>query len=123
MTPPIIHRPDEADSYAFREGCDILEPWNRSDDPALSIARATVPVGVTTRVHWLERTTERYLILSGQGLARIGELPETQVQPGDVIHIPPGCPQSIQNTGSVPLVFLAICTPRFEPAVYHQCDD
>lgn len=122
MSQPSIHHPNEADSYSFREGCEILESWNRPDDPALSIARATVPVGVTTRVHWLAGTTERYLILSGEGLARIGDLPETPVQPGDVILIPPDCPQSIQNTGPAPLVFLAICTPRFKPENYHQSE-
>lgn len=117
-TPPQVHHEDESASYPTSERCEILEYWNRPDDPEVSIARATVAVGVTTRVHRLAGTTERYLILQGEGSVRIGTLPATTVAPGDVVFIPPDCDQSIRNTGNIPLVFLAICTPRFRPEVY-----
>lgn len=53
----------------------------------------------------------------------VGGLPATAVGVGDVVRIPPGCPQRIANTGSSDLVFLAICTPRFLPQAYEDIED
>jgi mannose-6-phosphate isomerase-like protein (cupin superfamily) len=53
----------------------------------------------------------------------VGELPATGVGPGDVVLIPPGCRQRIANTGSVDLVFLAICSPRFLSEVYEDIEE
>ena len=74
--------------------------------------------GATTRLHRLAGTAERYVILEGRGRAEIGGLPPRDVGPGDVVLIPPGCPQRIANLGETDLVFLAICTPRFRPEAY-----
>ena len=104
------------------EQCHILELSNIPRDPDCSIARARVEPGVITRLHRLTAVTERYLILEGHGRAEIGSLPPHDVAPGDVLLIPPGCPQRIANTGSTDLVFLAICTPRFTPECYEDID-
>lgn len=105
--------------YWFREGCHITE-WSNSDaDPGLSVARARVEPGRTTRWHRLEATTERYVVLEGRGRAEVGDRARN-VQPGDVIVIAPGMPQRISNTGDADLVFLAVCTPRFEPTNYSE---
>lgn len=53
----------------------------------------------------------------------VGGLLATEVGVGDVVLIPPGCPQRITNTGSADLVFLAICTPRFMPQAYEDIED
>jgi mannose-6-phosphate isomerase-like protein (cupin superfamily) len=74
--------------------------------------------GVTTRLHRLDGVAERYVILAGSGRVQVGDLPVQEVRPGAVVLIPPGCPQRITNTGFGDLVFLAICSPRFTPAVY-----
>jgi mannose-6-phosphate isomerase-like protein (cupin superfamily) len=120
---PRIHRPDEADEYAIAERCRILETWNRPDDPALSVARARVAAGVTTRWHRLAGISERYLILAGQGMVEVGKLGPEVVSPGDLVYIPPGCPQRIANLGDGDLVFLALCTPRFVSEAYHDAED
>ncbi|MBL8225126.1 MAG: cupin domain-containing protein [Chromatiales bacterium] len=112
--------PDEAAEYDFREGCRILELANSAADPALSIARARVPAGTTTRWHRLKGTSERYVILSGQGRVEVGDLPPTSVGPGAVVQIPPLCRQRITATGPDELVFLALCTPRFRPECYED---
>jgi mannose-6-phosphate isomerase-like protein (cupin superfamily) len=44
------------------------------------------------------------------------------VNPGDVVLIPPACPQRIANLGDTDLIFLAICTPRFRPEAYEDLD-
>jgi mannose-6-phosphate isomerase-like protein (cupin superfamily) len=115
---PVIRRTDAGAEYFTDERCDILELSNSADDPAASIARARVAPGVTTRWHRLRGTTERYVILEGRGRVEMGELPPQLVEPGDVVVIPPLCRQRIANVGETDLVFLAICTPRFQQDNY-----
>lgn len=115
---PDIRTTDEDSECYTEEGCYILELSNSPEDSDVSIARARVVPGVTTRWHRLDGVSERYVILAGSGCVEVGELPVQEVQQGTVVLIPPGCPQRISNTGSGDLVFLAICSPRFTPAVY-----
>ncbi len=104
------------------EGCYILELANSEDDPEMSIARARVEPGVTTRWHLVLDTLERYVILDGVGRMEIGDLPPQEVQAGDVVMIPPSVRQRIANVGPGDLVFLAICTPRFKPEAYEDAE-
>ncbi len=114
---------DPQDEYWFEEGCHILEVANHAEDPDISIVRARVEPGVTTRWHCLHRTMERYLIIQGQGRAEIGGLPPTPVVAGDVVCIPPDTRQRICNTGNEDLVFYAICSPRFTPDCYRRLEE
>jgi mannose-6-phosphate isomerase-like protein (cupin superfamily) len=114
---------DATAEYYTPERCHILELSNIADDPDVSIARARVTPGVTTRWHRLADTIERYLMLEGSGRIEIGELPPRVVGPGDVVLIPPGCRQRIANVGAGDLVFLAICSPRFQTDAYEDLDD
>lgn len=123
MDRPLILSVDESAEYYFHEGCHILELSNHAHDPAVSIARARVAPGVTTRWHLLRDTTERYMVLSGCGDVEVGELPPQRVTTGDVVLIPPGCRQRIANSGTEDLVFLAICSPRFTAEAYVALDE
>ena len=109
--------------YFFEEGCFINELVNSADDPVLSIARARVAAGNVTRWHYLRDTTERYVITAGSGVVEVGAAPGVPVATGDVVIIPAGVRQRIRNTGDGDLVFLALCTPRFEPGNYVDCDE
>ena len=108
--------------YFFVEGCFINELSNTEEDGAVSIAQARVAPGTTTRWHRLRDTTERYLVLSGQGQVEVDDVVQT-VNPGDCVIIPPLCRQRIANTGNEDLVFLAICSPRFQPECYEDVED
>ncbi len=118
-----ILRHDASKEYFFQEGCFINELSNHEGDEALSIARARVNPGVTTRLHRLDRSAERYCILSGVGRVEIDGLAPQPVAPGDVVLIPPGVSQRISNTGPEVLIFLALCTPRFDPQDYVEIDE
>jgi mannose-6-phosphate isomerase-like protein (cupin superfamily) len=122
MQAPIL-RPYPDAEFHTEERCYILELSNSADDPDLSIARARVEPGVTTRWHRVVDTVERYVILDGTGRMEIGDLPPQEVQAGDVVLIPASCPQRIANIGQGDLVFLAICTPRFRPGAYAEVGD
>jgi mannose-6-phosphate isomerase-like protein (cupin superfamily) len=115
---PYILKANEDDEYYFAEGCFILELSNTAVDAAVSIARARVKPGVTTQLHRLQGVVERYVLLAGVGRAVIGGLDPQTVRAGDVVIIPPECPQQITNIGDDDLVFLAICSPRFQHEVY-----
>lgn len=123
MKAPAIRPADPSAETWTEERCHILEWSNSPEDPDVSIARARVNPGVTTRWHRLHGTAERYVILEGRGRVEVGDLPPRKVGPGDVVWIPPGCPQRMANTGTADLVFLAVCTPRFLPAAYADGED
>ena len=122
MIGPVIRKADSGQEYYFKEGCFILELSNSPDDPDLSIARARVRPGVTTRLHRLQGITERYVILDGEGVVTVDGLAGRPVGPGDVVIIPPASSQQIFNSGATDLVFLAVCTPRFVPENYEDID-
>ncbi len=121
MKPEIV-QPGDVPEYFFKEGCHIAELLNREDHSALSIARARVAPGVSTRRHRLKGTEERYIIQSGEGIVRLGDKPPEHVVAGSVVYIPEGCEQSITNTGKEDLVFLALCTPRFVVSAYEELE-
>ncbi|HDS15233.1 MAG TPA: cupin domain-containing protein [Proteobacteria bacterium] len=104
------------------EKCHIIEVSNSPADPELSLARARVEPGVTTRWHRLKGVAERYVMVAGTGLVEIGRRPPRKVNPGDVVLIPPGCRQRIANPGPEELIFFAICTPRFTPEAYEELE-
>lgn len=114
---------DAGREYFFAEGCFINELSNSVEDADLSIARARLEPGQTTRWHSLQGIGERYVLLEGSGLVEVEGLPETWVTAGDVVLIPAGARQRIQNTGDEDLVFLALCTPRFVDTAYVDAED
>lgn len=117
-----IQLPEADTEYFFAEGCHIIEHWNRGEDAAVSIARARVAPGETTRWHRLHGITERYLVLQGEGRVEVGERAPQTVGPGAVVFIPPDMRQRIACLGDEELVFLAICTPRFLPEAYEDLE-
>lgn len=115
---PSANRGSSAKEELFTvERCHILESWNDARDPAVSVARARVDPGVRTAWHALD-VDERYLLVAGRGVVEIGDRPPQPVGPGDVVLIPAGTRQRIENPGHEDLVFYCVCTPRFEPEHY-----
>lgn len=110
------------EEYWFDEGCYITELWNTESDESVSVARARVLPGQTTRWHQLNDITERYVILSGTGLAEVGNHEPQPLYNGDSVSIRAGEKQRIRNTGTDDLVFLAVCTPRFKTEAYQDLE-
>lgn len=105
-----------------REGCAIAELSNIADDGEVSIARARLAAGQTTRWHRLRGTRERYVILQGSGSVELGQENPRPVTSGDIVLIPDGCPQRITVVGEEDLVFLAVCSPGFRWDSYESLD-
>lgn len=110
------------EEFATEERCSIVESLNDPASPEVSLARARVAPGVTTRRHLLRGTVERYVILRGRGRVEIGgELRD--VAPGDRVLIAADVAQRITNTGAEDLVFDCLCVPRFLPENYVDLGD
>jgi len=116
----MIKKHDPRDEYYFEEGCHIIETSNCVDDEDVSIVRARVEKGQRTKWHYLENTTERYVILAGCGLVEVGTEEPCDITTGDVVIVPANTRQRIKNTGENDLLFLAICSPRFQKKNYRE---
>ena len=117
-----VKRMDLNTEFYTAERCHIIELSNTPDDPEVSIARARVAPGVTTRWHRLVGTAERYVILEGSGRVEVGGLSPQDMGVGDVVLIPPSCRQRMTNPGPGDLIFFAVCTPRFQSEAYEDID-
>ena len=104
----------------LEEGCYIVELHNTGTDTDCSIARARVEPGMMTELHCLRGIVERYVMVAGRGEVEINGQAPAAVAPLDVVTIPAGVSQRIRNTGDIDLVFLCVCTPRFETEKYMQ---
>lgn len=103
------------------EGCYLYENYGISQgDSKVSIARARVKSGVTTKPHRLEGIQEIYLITKGKGVVNIEGLNQAEVEEGDSVIIPPGKSQQITNKSKTDLVFYCICTPSFKQECYSE---
>ena len=120
---PAVIQYDESTTFSTHERCSINELLNISADEDCSIAQATVEVGVTTQLHAVKNTIERYVILQGQGEVEIDHQSPQSVNHLDTVLIPAGVAQKITNTGTEPLVFLCICTPRFKQENYINLEE
>ncbi|WP_309083400.1 cupin domain-containing protein [Chelativorans sp.] len=99
------------------ERCYITELLNDPSSPEASLAIARVEPGVTTQLHKLAGTSERYILRKGEGIVEVGG----QTRPvavGDQVVIPADVPQRITNTGTGDLEFYCLCVPRFRPDCY-----
>ncbi|WP_367279013.1 deaminase [Methanospirillum sp.] len=78
-----------------------------------SIAHARVAAGKKTLPHTLLRSSEAYYILQGKGIMHIGS-ESRHLSEGQLVYIPPGQVQFIENAGDDELIFLAIVDPLWQ---------
>ena len=117
MIKGFILKADSSSEFYLEERCFITEILNSDQHPDVSISKARVEPGVTTVLHRLKNTDEKYYLLSGKGRMEIdGEV--SDVNTGDLVMIPANAHQRITNIGTDDLIFLCVCTPRFEMKNY-----
>ena len=61
--------------FPTEERCSITELLNLAASPEVSLALARVAPGVTTRLHAVAGTVERYVILRGEGVVEVDGAP------------------------------------------------
>lgn len=95
---------------------------NPCDTEVVKISRYLVEVGDRCSRHVHTGKTEAWVIVAGQGEARVGLVVLT-VGEGDVVVTPPGQPHELRNTGAVPLVFVNVVLPTGdEPITTRELD-
>jgi mannose-6-phosphate isomerase-like protein (cupin superfamily) len=99
------------------ERCFITELLNEPSSPEASLAVARVEPGVTTELHRLLGTSERYIVRKGEGVVEVDGV-RREVGIGDKVLIPADAAQRITNTGAEDLEFYCLCVPRFRPESY-----
>lgn len=92
---------------------EILHPKNEPEcKNRCSIAHAFLVPGEASLPHLLKTSSETYYVLSGEGVMHIDD-ESALVSAGQVVYIPPGAVQSLENTGKDDLVILAIVDPAW----------
>jgi len=90
---------------------ELLHPVRNDAAIRYSLAHAKLVRGTASLPHRL-KTSEVYYFISGQGRMHVdGEV--TPVGPEQVVYVPPGAVQHVENTGTDELVFLCIVDPAW----------
>ena len=89
---------------------EFVHPKNDVVDLNYSLAHAIVEVGEASEPHILTKSSELYVILSGEGELFIEKEVEI-LRGGDAALVPAGATQWIRNVGVVPLVFYVVVSP------------
>ncbi len=90
---------------------ELLHPDKATLELRYSLAQASLKPRRTSTPHALT-TSEVYYVLEGVGVMHIDE-ESREVSPGDVVYIPPGARQYIENAGTEDLKFLCIVDPAW----------
>ena len=113
----LIRKLTECDEFVAGDGTRLRELLHPDRDYGFSarysLAHAIVPPNAASLKHRL-RSGEVYYILSGRGEMHI-DSEQATVETGDVVEIPAGATQWIENTGGDDLAFLCIVDPAWQP--------
>ncbi len=92
---------------------EVLHPKQEGLPINYSLAQAQLAPGAASYPHILEKQSELYIFLQGTARVFVGEETST-AQAGDIVWIPPGVKQWVQNTGDTDLVFFCIVDPPWQ---------
>jgi mannose-6-phosphate isomerase-like protein (cupin superfamily) len=84
--------------------------------PPATISRYRVEPGAAVTRHVHTGKTEYWLIIAGQGIARVGA-DDIPVQEGDIVITVPRVPHELLNTGLEPLLFVNVVQPAGDEPV------
>ena len=104
---------------------EVLHPKNDKVPLGYSLAHASLDIGESSLPHVLEECSEVYFILNGKGNVFIKEQSEEKglkqnpvweeqmVKKGDMVFIPAGATQYVENKGDTTLDFLCVVSPAW----------
>lgn len=94
---------------------EVLHPKNDPIDLSYSLAHAVLLPDTASLVHVLKESSETYFVLQGEGRIYIDEEQQT-IRKGDIVLVPKGSRQYVENTGIQSLEMLCICSPPWSEA-------
>lgn len=92
---------------------EVLHPNHEGLPINYSLAQAQLAPGDSSYPHVLMQQSELYIFLQGTAQVFVGE-EETTAKAGEIVWIPPGVKQWVQNTGINDLVFFCIVDPPWQ---------
>lgn len=116
----VVKKATELKTFTATDGSTIAEVINPSNDPTtegVSLARAVLPPGASSKPHYLD-IVEIHYVLKGRGVLHAGDW-DVKLEPEVCVYIPPGTVQWTTNTGEEPLVFLCVCHPGWKARYDH----
>ena len=104
---------DPTAQFTNANGSQVWEALGRraSSDTAMSVARISMPAGITQRKR-RNKFNEVLIIISGSCTVHMNQI-TYQLAPDSVLHIPAGTYYREQVEGSEPCIAWAICTPAY----------
>jgi mannose-6-phosphate isomerase-like protein (cupin superfamily) len=86
--------------------------WHKNaPDAAMTITRVTMEPGAVSTLHAHAKAEQVWLIEQGAGTLLMADGAEAPVSAGDIVRTPAGESHGIVNSGSTPLIYLAITVP------------
>ena len=115
----LIKKAPHLNTFIASDGCilaEVIHPNKDATHPGLSLARASLGPGESTKPHSLG-FVEIYYFLSGQGVMHLDD--ETQkVGSEDCVYAPANSVQWVENQDPQDdLVFLCVCHPAYDPTL------
>lgn len=92
---------------------EVLHPSHEGLPIQYSLAQAQLAPGNSSYPHILEKQSELYIFLEGSAKVFVGE-EMTLAKAGDIVWIPPGVKQWVQNIGATNLTFFCIVDPAWQ---------
>jgi mannose-6-phosphate isomerase-like protein (cupin superfamily) len=91
---------------------EILHPAKHQVQLSYSLARGRLGPGQRSKWHVLE-SAEVYYFIAGEGQFKIDNQ-MVSVEAGATLYVPPGCKQSLENTGPADIEFLCLVNPAWK---------
>jgi len=86
--------------------------WPRNaPEASMTITRVTIEPGAVSRRHAHAKSEQIWIVERGFGVLLMADDKESELKAGDIVRTPPGETHGVRNTGSEPLVYLAITSP------------
>ena len=87
--------------------------YTAGQENSSSIAEITVPIGVSHKISWSNRSDKYYYVVQGKVNFTVNE-ESNNLSSGDVCIIPKGKRFSYTNTGSTEAILILVHTPYFK---------
>ena len=92
---------------------EVFHPKNDGLPFHYSLAQASLVPGASSYPHILQKQSELYIFLRGEAKVFVGQ--ETaHAKAGDIVWVPAGVKQHVQNIGETDLVFFCIVDPPWQ---------
>jgi len=96
----------------------LSAPWT-TGSKNVWIGTSSVDPGYTSNEHFHDGQEEIFYCVSGKGKVKI-DSEIADMEPGDLVYVPPGCKHQLINDGNLVFKVLAVVAPPFIPEKFKQ---